>query len=58
MRIHKLANLSIEEFPNIKRWYGIIRKRLAVGRGLDLLREHLTGVPNREAAHEVMFGMT
>jgi hypothetical protein len=23
-----------------------------------LLREHLTGVPNTEAAHEVMFGKT
>jgi GST-like protein len=58
VRIHKLANLSIEPFPNLKRWYGTIRKRPAVERGLDLLREHLTGVPNTEAAHEIMFGKT
>ena len=58
VRIHKLANLSIESCPNLKRWYGVIRKRPAVERGLNLLREHLTGVPNTEAAHEIMFGKT
>ena len=26
--------------------------------GLNLQREHLTGAPNTEAAHEVMFGKT
>ena len=58
VRIHKLANLSIEACPNLRRWYGAIRQRPAVERGLNLLREHLTGVPNTEAAHEVMFGKT
>jgi GST-like protein len=58
IRIHKLANLSIESCPNLKRWYGVIRKRPAVERGLNLLREHLTGVPKTETAHEVMFGKT
>jgi GST-like protein len=56
VRIHKLANLNIKELANLKRWFGTIRRRPAVERGLDLLREHLTGVPNTEAAHEVMFG--
>jgi GSH-dependent disulfide-bond oxidoreductase len=58
VRIHKLANLTIESCPNLKRWYGTIRRRPAVERGLDVLREHLTGVPKTEAAHEIMFGKT
>jgi GST-like protein len=56
VRIHKLANLSIEGMPNLKRWYGAIRARPAVDRGINILREHLTGVPNTDAAHDVMFG--
>jgi GST-like protein len=58
VRIHKLANLSIEDLPNLRRWYGTIRNRPAVGRGLNVLREHLSGVPSTAAAHEVMFGKT
>jgi GSH-dependent disulfide-bond oxidoreductase len=58
VRVHKLANLSIEALPNVRRWYGTIRNRPAVNRGLNIMREHLTGVPNTAAAHEVMFGKT
>jgi len=58
VRIHKLANLTLEDKPNLKRWYGDIRARPAVDRGLALLREHLTGVPNTDSAHDVMFGKT
>lgn len=58
VRIHKLANLSLDEFPNVQRWYGTVRKRPAVERGLSILRDHLTGVPNTEKAHDVMFGET
>jgi len=58
VRIHKLANLSLDEFPNLQRWYAAIRNRPAVGRGLNILREHLTGVPNTERAHDIMFGKT
>jgi GST-like protein len=56
VRIHKLANLTIETLPNLRRWYGAIRSRPAVTRGLNLLREHLTGVPGTAEAHDVMFG--
>jgi GST-like protein len=58
VRIHKLANCSIESLSNLKRWYGAIRTRPAVNRGLNVLREHLTGVPNTAEAHDVMFGKT
>lgn len=58
VRIHKLANLSLEDKPNLRRWYGDIRGRPAVDRALALLREHLTGVPDTDAAHDVMFGKT
>jgi len=56
VRIHKLCNLSIEAMPNLKRWYGAIRGRPAVERGMNILRERLTGVPSTKAAHDVMFG--
>lgn len=56
VRIHKLANASMEGLEHLKRWYGAIRTRPAVGRGLEVLREYLTGVPNTKEAHDVMFG--
>lgn len=58
VRIHKLANVSLEGFPNVARWYGVIRNRPAVNRGLNILRDRLTGVPNTKEAHDVMFGKT
>ncbi len=58
VRIHKLANLSIEDLPNLRRWYGAIRTRPAVDRGMNILRDQLTGVPNTDRAHDVMFGKT
>ena len=58
VRIHKLANLSLHGLPNLQRWYGSIRSRPGVERGLNVLRDQLTGVPNTESAHEIMFGKT
>ena len=56
VRVHKLCNLSIETMPHLKRWYGAIRSRPAVEKGMSILRDHLTGVPNTKSAHDVMFG--
>ena len=48
VRIHKLANLSLEDFPHLRRWYGAIWTRPAVERGLkNLARE-----PDRRAGHQ------
>jgi GSH-dependent disulfide-bond oxidoreductase len=58
VRIHELANLSLDSCPNLQRWYGAVRRRPAVERGLNILREHLSGVPGTAEAHEVMFGET
>jgi GSH-dependent disulfide-bond oxidoreductase len=58
VRIHKLANLTIEGLPHLQRWYGAIRCRPAVDRGLDVLRKHLTGIPDTASAREIMFGET
>jgi GST-like protein len=56
VRVHKLAGLSIEGLPNVGRWYGAIRARAAVDRGMNILREHLTGVPNKPGPRAIMFG--
>lgn len=56
IRVHKMANLSLEGKPNVQNWYGKIRNRAAVDRGLNVLREVLTGVPDTDHAHDIMFG--
>jgi GST-like protein len=56
VRIHKLAGQSLDNFAHVRRWYGAIRTRPAVDRGMAVLREHLTGVPRTQEAHDIMFG--
>lgn len=58
VRVHKMAHVSIEAFPHLARWYGAIRNRPAVDRGLGVLRDQLTGVPRTKEAHDIMFGET
>jgi len=54
VRIHKMTGVSLEEFPNVQAWYGRVRARPAVGRGLDLLRERWVDVTtSAEAKHNL-----
>lgn len=58
LRIHKLTGVSLDAFPNIQAWYGRVRSRPAVGRGLDLLRESWVDVTTSDEAKTNLFKKT
>ena len=55
VRIHKMTGVGLEDFANLRRWYGIVRRRPAVGRGLDLLRESWVDVTTSDRAKQNLF---
>jgi GST-like protein len=56
IRIHKMANQHLADFPNIARWYGAIRARPAVERGLKVLAESWVDVTKSGEARHNLFG--
>jgi GST-like protein len=56
VRIHKMANQSLADFSNIVRWYGAIRARPAVERGLKVLLEDWVDVTKSGEAKHNLFG--
>jgi GSH-dependent disulfide-bond oxidoreductase len=55
IRIHKLTGVSLEEFPQVQAWYGRVRSRPAVTRGLDLLRSQWVDVTTSAEAKLNLF---
>lgn len=55
IRIHKLTGVSLDPFPQVVAWYGRVRARPAVGRGLDLLRESWVDVTTSAEAKRNLF---
>ncbi len=55
IRIHKLTGVALDEFPRVQAWYGRVRGRPAVGRGLDLLRERWVDVTTSAVAKTNLF---
>lgn len=51
-----MANQTIDDLPNISRWYSTIRSRPAVGAGLAVLRENWVSVITSDQAKETLFG--
>ena len=49
---------SLDEFPNVKRWYQAIDARPAVQTGLELLKDKQQQGPLSQQAREMMFGAT
>ena len=47
---------SLDEFPNVKRWYQAIDARPAVQKGLELLKDKQQQGPLSQQAREMMFG--
>lgn len=55
VRIHKYTGVSVEAFPGITDWYGRIRARPAVGRGIDVLRDAWVDVTTSDEAKRNLF---
>ncbi len=56
--IAKPLGASLEAFPNVKRWRGVIKERPAVQRAVDLGKEFRRSGPPSEEERKVLFGQT
>jgi GST-like protein len=56
VRVHKLAGQTLGDFEHVSRWYGAIRARPAVERGMAVLREAWTDVRQSDSASKILFG--
>lgn len=55
IRIHKLTGVALDDFANVQVWYGRVRSRPAVGRGLELLRDRWVDVSTSAEAKQNLF---
>ena len=55
IRIHALTGVALDDFVNVQAWYGRVRSRPAVGRGVDLLRERWVDVSTSAEARQNLF---
>ena len=56
IRIHKMANQNLVDFPNVARWYSAVRLRPAVERGLKVLAGSWVDVTKSGEARHNLFG--
>ena len=52
---HKAQGLTLDEFPNVKRWYALLRARPALQAGLAVGKQERK--PMDEQARKIMFGV-
>lgn len=55
IRIHKMTGVSLADFPRVQVWYGRVRSRPGVARGLDQLRESWVDVTTSDEAKRNLF---
>ena len=55
IRIHKLTGVSLESLPRVRAWYGRVRARPGVDRGISLLRERWVDVTTSDDAKRNLF---
>ncbi len=55
IRIHKLTGVALDDFPRVQAWYGRVRARPAVDRGVSLLRERWVDVTKSDDAKRNLF---
>ncbi len=56
VRVHKMAGATLDDCPNLQRWYGAIRARPATQTGLKLLFDRQTDVQDNPRAQRTFFG--
>lgn len=57
IRTHKAQNVSLDDFPNVRRWYNTLLLRPAIRRGIDLGKE-LRADTMTDEARKALFGQT
>lgn len=55
IRIHKLTGVMLDDFPRVRAWYGRVRARPAVDRGVTLLRDRWVDVTTSDDAKRNLF---
>jgi GST-like protein len=56
LKLHKLQGQNLEDFPNLKRWYGAIEARPAVQKGMAVMAGSPTLQPNDKDTFSILFG--
>jgi len=58
VRTYKRQEIDLENFPNVRRWYDLLKERPALRKGLDLGKELLNRNPQNNAkARKTLFGI-
>ena len=55
IRVHKMTGITLEDFENVKAWYGRVRSRPAVGQAIELLRDRWVDVTTSDQAKHNLF---
>ena len=55
---YKMFGESLEAFPHLRRWHGLMKARPAASRGLDVMKDARRKAPPGEAERRVLFGQT
>ena len=58
VRIHKMGGMSLDGYPETGRWYGAVRGRPAVDRGINVLMDRYVAIAEADEGKETLFGST
>jgi GST-like protein len=58
LRSWERQGVALDEYPNVKRWFGTVEARPAVQRGVEVLKDKGRSGPMDEKQKEVLFGAT